>query len=171
MTPSWLLELAPAHAPPPPGWWPPAPGWWVLAALGAVLLCGLLWWLVDRQRMEAAVKSLIWTPRRAALAELRQIRQTEADPQEFAQGIESLLRRYALAVFGRERVASLTGEAWLNLVVSEGGEMLAGGPGRSLLAAAFGGHAPDDRERWLAGAEAFVRNAPRQTKKRTVRGR
>lgn len=173
MSPDWLSQLAPSHAPPPPGWWPPAPGWWVLAILGAILVGGFIWWLVDRRRAEAAFASLLWTPRRAALSELRQIRQSEADAPVLAQSIESLLRRYALAVFGPERVASLTGEAWLQLVISEGGELLAGGPGRSLLAAAFGGRTGDDREQWLAGAEAFVRTAPRpkSPSKKAARGR
>ena len=33
VTPDWLAQLAPAHAPPPAGWWPLAPGWWVLLML------------------------------------------------------------------------------------------------------------------------------------------
>jgi len=31
--PDWLAQLAPAHAPPPPGWWPLAPGWWAVMIL------------------------------------------------------------------------------------------------------------------------------------------
>jgi hypothetical protein len=123
-----------------------------VAFLATALVAGLLWWLWDPRR----------GPRRAALRELRLIRESAADAASLARSIESVLRRYALAVFGPERVASLTGQAWLGLVASEGGEPLAGAPGRSLLAAAFGGDISDDREQWLAGAESFLRRAPRR---------
>jgi hypothetical protein len=157
--PDWLTQLAPEHAPPPPGWWPPAPGWWVIALLGIAVVAGLVWWRSRGARLATIVQGALWSPRRAALDELRVIRESETDTVSLARAIQNLLRRYALTVFGRERVARLTGEAWLELVTSEGGERLAGAPGRSLLAAAFGGRATDDREQWLAGAEAFVRRA------------
>jgi hypothetical protein len=149
MTLNWLSQLAPAHAPPPPGWWPPAPGWWLLALvlLGAIA-AGMHRWRDPYRRS-----------RRAALRELRAIRIADADVVASARAIESLLRRFAIAVFGRARVARLTGTAWLEFVAASGGAPLAGEAGRSLLATAFGGVATDDRERWIAGADAFVRGA------------
>lgn len=149
MSPNWLTELAPAHAPPAPRWWPPAPGWWIVAALALLLLAGFLWWRRDPHR----------SSRRAALRELKRIREEGADPRASARAIESVLRRYAMAVFGRERVARLTGRSWLEFVAAEGGAALPSEVGRSLLAAAFGSAARDDRELWLAGADAFVRRA------------
>lgn len=149
MTPSWLTQLAPAHAPAAPSWWPPAPGWWVLAALALGLAAGASWWWRDPYR----------SSRRAALRELKRIREEDADPRASARAIESVLRRYALAVFGGERVAQLTGQSWLEFVAAQGGAPLSSESGRSLLAAAFGGAARDDRESWLAGADAFVRRA------------
>ena len=154
MTPNWLSQLAPAHAPPPPGWWPPAPGWWVLAALLLAAAVGALWWWRDPYRRS----------RRAALRELRAIRAAESDVAASARAIESLLRRFAVAVFGAARVARLTGDAWLAFVAAQGGTVLAGEAGRSLLAAAFGGGASGDRECWIAGADAFVRRARRETR-------
>lgn len=150
MTPGWLSQLAPAHAPPPPGWWPPAPGWFALAALLLAVIVGALWWWRDPYRRS----------RRAALRELRAIRAEQADAAASARAIESLLRRFAIAVFGGARVARLTGDAWLEFVAAESGAQLQGEAGRSLLAAAFGGVANEsDRERWIAGADAFVRRA------------
>ena len=153
MTQSWLSQLAPAHAPPPPGWWPPAPGWWVLAVLLAAAAATVVWWWRDPYRRS----------RRAALRELRAIRADGSDIVASARAIESLLRRFAIAVFGAARVARLTGEAWLTFVAAQGGTQLAGDAGRSLLATAFGGSPSDDREHWLAGADAFVRQARRAT--------
>ncbi|HEY6925184.1 MAG TPA: DUF4381 domain-containing protein, partial [Steroidobacteraceae bacterium] len=89
------------------------------------------------------------------------IRASDADGPAVARATQNLIRRYAVEVFGRERVARLTGEAWLNFVMDAGGEALAGAPGRSMLAAAFGNQAGDDRERWFAAAEGFIRRAGR----------
>lgn len=152
MTPAWMSQLAPAHEPPPPGWWPPAPGWWLLAALLlSAAVAGVRWWRDPYRRS-----------RRAALRELRAIRAAESDLVASARAIESLLRRFAIAVFGGAQVARLTGDAWLTFVAERGGTPLAGDAGRSLLTTAFGGGASDHRESWIAGADAFVREARRK---------
>lgn len=154
MTPDWTSRLAPAHAPPPPGWWPPAPGWWVLALLLVAVAAGAVWWWRDPYRRS----------RRAALRELRTIRADDADIVSSARAIESLLRRFAVAVFGPSQVARLTGDAWLSFVAAQGGTALSGEAGHSLLATAFGGGGSDDRECWIAGADAFVRRARRDSR-------
>lgn len=154
MSASWLSELAPAHAPPGPGWWPPAPGWWAAALLGAVLIAlGFLavrWWGQPRRRCG-----------RAALRELRVIRSSSMDGPPAARAIENLLRRYALALYGRETVARLTGNAWLEFASAAGAERLSGEAGRSLLASAFGERAAADRESWLAAAAEFIERTAR----------
>ncbi|HXS22560.1 MAG TPA: DUF4381 domain-containing protein [Steroidobacteraceae bacterium] len=152
MTPNWTSQLAPSHAPPPPGWWPPAPGWWLLAALVLAAAVVAAWGWHDPYRRS----------RRAALRELRAIRAADADPVSSARAIESLLRRFALTVFGSAQVARLTGDAWLEFVAERGGTPLAGESGRSLLATAFGGGPSDQRECWLLAADAFVRQARRR---------
>jgi len=153
MSASWLTKLAPAHAPSAPGWWPPALGWW--AAAGLAILCAvalvsiLRWWREPRRRFR-------W----AALRELKRIRASEVEGAAAAWAIESLLRRYAVALYGRERVAALTGSAWLEFARSAGAAKLSGETGRSLLAAAFGAPAVSDREGWLGAAAEFIRRAP-----------
>lgn len=149
MNQDWLTQLAPAHAPAAVGWWPPAPGWWVLAVLGIALMIVAVRMLRDPRR----------ALRRAAMRQLQVIRASDADGAAVARATQNLIRRYALAVFGRERVARLTGEAWLNFVMNAGGDALAGAPGRSMLAAAFGNSTSDDRDAWIAGAEGFIKRA------------
>jgi Domain of unknown function (DUF4381) len=158
MSADWLNQLAPEHAPPAPSWWPPAPGWWVLAAL--CLLMGLA--IAGYCRSRSSTRARV---RRAAIAELKGIRAQNA--AHTAADIQYLLRRYALAVFGADRVARLTGEAWLDFLVHHGGERLAGEGGRALLNAAYGNKASQaEREAWLEAAAAFIRRAPRRGAKR-----
>jgi len=150
MNPDWLTQLAPAHAPSAPGWWPPAPGWWVLGLLLAVSVVLLVRAVRDPRR----------ALRKAALRQLQVIRASDADGAAVARATQNLIRRYALAVFGYGKVARLTGEDWLQFVVDRGGEALAGAPGRSMLAAAFGNvGAADERSQWTAGAEGFIKHA------------
>lgn len=152
MTPDWVSQLAPAHQPAPPGWWPPAPGWWILAALLVAAAVIAAWEWRDPYRRS----------RRVALRELRAIRAEESDLVSCARAIESLMRRFAVAVFGVAQVARLTGDAWLTFVAARGGAALGGEAGRSLLTTAFGGEASDGRASWIAGADAFVRGAQRK---------
>ena len=142
----WLTQLAPAHAPPPPGWWPPAPGWWGLA-LGLGLIVAAL---AYRHRRPAG------RLRRAALRELRRLETGPNDDVRLAGELEQLMRRYAVAVYGREAAASLAGMAWLAFVVEHGGKELAGEAGQSLLRAAYGSPVQADRVRWLKGARGFL---------------
>lgn len=151
-----LAQLAPAHAPPPAGWWPLAPGWWLLAGVLAALVA-LTVYLLRRRSFRL---------RRAALKELRQIEAAASaggDAALVARRIEQLLRRFALARFGRATVARLSGEAWIAFVAAHGGSALSGEPGQQLLRATYGGAnggaATADRAAWLDGARGFLRKA------------
>lgn len=145
--PDWLAQLAPSHAPPPPGWWPLAPGWWVLAAL--LILSVVAVWLWQRRPQVRL--------RRAALRELAKIEQSAVDDADLARALTHLVRRYAVARFGRETVATLTGHRWIDFVVTHGGTPWSGEVGQALLRAAYGGECQPARKRWVAGAKAFFR--------------
>jgi hypothetical protein len=149
----WLTQLAPEHAPLVPAWWPPAPGWWVLAVLLLAIIVGaIIWWRQPRRRL-----------RRVALRELRRLQSFDADIAQTARRVQNLLRRYALAMFGPDRVARLSGDAWLQFVAARGAASLGGRLGRSLLAASFGAKVTDDqaqdRDAWCLEAEKFLRRA------------
>jgi hypothetical protein len=146
MKPEWLAQLAPSHAPPPASWWPLAPGWWGLAILIVAAIVGMLvWWRRRPMRL-----------RRAALRELKQL-EAAADDAALACGLQQLVRRFAVARFGRAAVAGLSGERWIGFVVAHGGTDWAGETGAGLLQAAYGGFARSERARWISGARAFLK--------------
>lgn len=151
MKPDWLAQLAPAHAPPPPGWWPLASGWWGVMILLAIALALFAYW-----QTHPSVRL-----RRITLRELEKLETAGGDDMTLAQALEHLLRRYAVARFGRDAVANLSGERWIAFVVAHGGSSLSGPAGINLLLAAYGskanGVASVHRTLWLSGARSFIK--------------
>ena len=92
---------------------------------------------------------------RIALTELRKLKAD--DDITFAGELEHLLRRYAIARFGRDAVAALSGERWIAFVVQHGGIALQGEIGADFMRAAYGGTAAAHRAAWLSGAEGFIK--------------
>jgi hypothetical protein len=107
--------------------WPVTPGWWIVAAwLLAVL--GLLGWRA-RQRWVAN------RYRREALAQL------DAGAARSAAELAALLRRTALAVYPRETVAGLHGDAWARFLVdTAGGDASVAAAAPELVRAPYGGN-------------------------------
>jgi hypothetical protein len=160
MNADWLSQLAPEHAPAAPIWWPPAPGWWLLGIVLIAVVSVVIWWRYS----PAAVRER--RRKDAALEELQRIRE-QIEHTSVAPNIQRLLRRYALTVFDRDRVAALSGKDWLRFLTEYGGARFSGDVGRTLLAAAYGKPSSGERrEPWLAAAEAFIRQAPRPLPKR-----
>ena len=104
ITPNPALDkLHDYYQPAPPAWTPQTIGWYVLFGIVALLL---LWvaihairrWLVNRYRREALRELAIVTP------------------DQFS----ALLKRTALAAWPREKVASLSGDAWLKFLSDAG---------------------------------------------------
>jgi hypothetical protein len=155
----WLSHLAADRAPPALGWWQLAPGWWLVIFLSLVALeVGLRW---HRQRRTPTAR---WQrAARREWARLHALSQSGADDPTIARGVQQLLRRYAVARFGRDAVAPLSGDAWIAFVVRHGGADWSGDTGRLLLRCAYGGHtaacAAADRARWLSGARGFIKKA------------
>lgn len=90
-------------------WWPPAPGWWLVALAvilaAAAVLAVARWW---RARV----------PGNWRADARRQFRRLEdqlrfADARSIAAELSELLRRVAMARYGRRACAGLVGEAWL----------------------------------------------------------
>ncbi|UOM33487.1 DUF4381 domain-containing protein [Acuticoccus sp. I52.16.1] len=127
-----LDQLVEPQPPAPVSMMPETAGWAVLAALVLVAAAFGAWRWWRHWRADAY--------RRAALAEL-------AAAGDDAARIATVLRRTALAAWPRERVAALSGEAWLAFLDETGGDGgFGGGPGRALIAAPYrgdGGASPE----------------------------
>jgi len=94
-----LAKLHDYYQPVQPSWVPQTIGWYVLFTLLAVFLLWLLFrtihrWFANRYRREA----------------LREL--ATATPDQFS----ALLKRTALAVWPRDKVASLSGDDWLKFL-------------------------------------------------------
>ncbi len=94
-----LDNLHDFYQPPPPAWTPQTAGWYALFAIAAVVM---IWSAIHFLRKWFANQY-----RRDALREL-----TVLHPNEFS----ALLKRTALAAWPREKVASLSGAAWLEFL-------------------------------------------------------
>jgi hypothetical protein len=104
-----LSQLRPLHLPEPVSWWPPAPGWWILAALFLMVLTGAIIFICRHRKNNRY--------RKAALNELEMIKQQyEREPLQCSQSINRLLKRIALQLWLREKIASLHGETWLKFL-------------------------------------------------------
>lgn len=102
-----LDSLHDFYQPPPPSWMPQTIGWYVVFALAAV---AVIWMAVHFIRKWFANRY-----RREALREL---------PLLQPEQISALLKRTALAAWPREKVASLSGDAWLGFLNTSAGEDL-----------------------------------------------
>jgi len=120
-----LAQLRDIHLPDPINWWPPAPGWWDVTLLGALLLFWLSRYLLDKHQNKRY--------RRLALVELQQVKPDSNNLSTdnnivFAQQLNDLLKRTALAHYPRHVIAPLSGKAWLDFLdqSSQGSEFSEG---------------------------------------------
>lgn len=144
--------------PEPVSWMPATMGWAGVALVLLALAAWGAWRAVQRWRADAY--------RREALAELAALRARWDEPAEREGAVAALaplLKRTALSMAPRERVAWLSGEEWRRFLDEQGPEPLfLAGPGRHLEEAAYGvpgsAQSSDEDELALFGAvEAWVR--------------
>jgi len=112
MQPS-VTQLIDIYGLDPAPWWPPAPGWWlaaVMLVLGLMALPRLLP-LLTKVRKKRRPR---W--QRDAQRRLHNLRHRAGaqDGKETAGELSELLRRIAMARYGRASCAGLSGRGWLD---------------------------------------------------------
>jgi len=144
------LQLRDIHLPGELPFWPPAPGWWLLAVIVVALLSWGVVLAVRQYRIQGQRARVM-----AALAQLETGLDRERTPAMLAS-ISILLRRLALMRYPRERVAPLSGAAWLAFLDDSGGEgRFRDGPGQVLASGPYQRAVPADLD--VAGLSALVR--------------
>lgn len=100
-----LSGLRDIHLPTEPNFWPLATGWYILI-IGLILsfLICFIWWRIYQNR-----------PLPYALRELEKIQKTSKDQLKL---LSQLLKRVAMAKYGRKEVAPLTEDTWQDFLLS-----------------------------------------------------
>lgn len=119
------LPLKDIHLPDPVSWWPPAVGWWLLLAV-VVLTAAVV---------RLAVRRLAVFRRRRKLNCLLQMEvsriereyQSVGDSHRALQQLSVLLRRVSMGMSGRDAVAGLCGQRWIDRLAAAVGPQ----PGRA----------------------------------------
>jgi len=112
-----LAELRELQVPSVSSW--PAPGWWILLFL-VIASVGTLWM---RKRRIAQRQANAW--REEALIQLNQLNQklnqaSESERHSVLRDTSVLLRKVMIYVNGRQEVAGLTDQAWLDALEGHG---------------------------------------------------
>jgi len=108
MDPASLQNLNDIITPPPVPWLPPAPGWYA-AGFSVLLLLG--WFTLKSYGVWKRNKY-----RREALTALNGLEKEMADSVQYEKSLPrlpQLVKRTAIAGYGRNEVASLAGSGWL----------------------------------------------------------
>ena len=102
-----LSGLRDLHIPTEPSFWPLAYGWWVLLALVLLGIIALLvcWYLWQQRPVVYALKCQ------------KQIAK-EPDDFYFLKEISQLLKRVAIAAYGRPKIAPLSDQKWQDFLIN-----------------------------------------------------
>lgn len=103
--------LHPLHQPTAIAWFPAAPGYLILFALILFLLLAFSFYRYQYQKKNQAKNQAL-----ALLKNYQAAYQKTGDSQHSSIQISALLRRVALIYHGRQAVAGLEGEAWIQFL-------------------------------------------------------
>ncbi len=110
-----LRQLADIHLPEAVSWWPPAPGWWLLLLL-LIFVAATLFWRHSRACAQPT-RPTAKAHKQQLKEELNSIQrqwQQQANIVLSSARLSQLLRLVALEYDGREQVAALTQQDWLD---------------------------------------------------------
>jgi hypothetical protein len=123
-----LAKLKDIHLPSAVSWWPLAPGWWILLALFLVMLV-LVIYLYIRSQRKTSQEIII----EQSLQIFYQLQQQSLTPKILIMELSELLRRTAISLYGRDEVANLAGNDWLQFLNKHGStKAFTEGVGRAL---------------------------------------
>ena len=110
-----LAQLKDIRDPAVPGWWPLAQGWWYLLAL-ILFIVMTLYFLKKRK---SAYRPFVSADNE--LQSLKNLYIKDNDSGKLAFALSRWLKRVALFAFPDEKLAGLTGQAWLEFLDNSAG--------------------------------------------------
>lgn len=103
-----LSQLNDIYIPEPIGWWPPSQTLIGLFVGLSGIIIGLSWYWWKQRRLNRY--------RNQAMDLLHSALATATDSQQKIQATNALLKQVAITHYGRQQVAALNGQAWLNFL-------------------------------------------------------
>ncbi|MBB3061477.1 DUF4381 domain-containing protein [Microbulbifer rhizosphaerae] len=133
-----LAQLRDIHEPAPVGWWPPAPGWWLLGALILTAVAAAIFFWHRRRKIRARNRYRV-----EAVRLLQDV--APANPRAVEQ-INEILKRVAVASFGRPACGNLTGRRWIEFLENSSDSELPAEAREALLEHLY--RRPDKNPEW-----------------------
>jgi hypothetical protein len=123
-----LDNLKDIHLPHAVSWWPLALGWWILFALFLIMMAVAVYLYIRSQRK---------TPQDIIIEQAMQLfdalQYQSLPPKALIVELSELLRRTAISLYGRDAIANLAGDDWLQFLNQHGStQAFTHGVGRAL---------------------------------------
>ncbi len=106
-----LNQLQDIQLPDPISWWPLAFSWWILILSVTSMLIGIAWYFREQRKRNAYRQEA-----QEALSLIMHPKESNVSINEQVLAINSLLKQVALTTYGRENVAKLSDQAWLDFL-------------------------------------------------------
>ena len=133
-----LGQLKDIHEPAAIGWWPLAPGWWIVAGILIALIFAIAMLLlrIHLRRRKNLYRS----------EGIRLLNAVDLQAPRAVEEINTLLKRVAVATFGRRRCAALTGKGWIEFLQQTSDSAMPEPAQRALLESLYRREAPAETD-------------------------
>lgn len=108
-----LANLKDIHLPSAVSWWPLAVGWWVLLFLVMITVAVYLYLRSQRKTKQERIIE-------QSMQLFNTLQQQSLPPKALIVELSELLRRTAISLYGREAIAHLAGDEWLQFLNKRG---------------------------------------------------
>jgi hypothetical protein len=110
-----LDNLKDIHLPSAVSWWPLAVGWWVVLALFLIMMAVGVYLYLRSQRKTKQERII-----EQSMQLFNALQQQSLPPKALIIELSELLRRTAISLYGRETIAHLAGDDWLQFLNKQG---------------------------------------------------